>query len=155
MVMSDRIILMNRGRIVQESSPRDLYERPASRFAAEFVGSANLLEAKVIAEHGGGRFTVRLGEAVELQASAAVAGWQPGADGAALVCIRPENIAPAAEGIAAVVTRVNYLGATQTCEMAAGGLMLRADLPSHTPIVEGAEMRLRIDPSCVLLVPET
>ena len=46
MVMSDRIILMNRGRIVQESSPRELYERPASRFAAEFVGSANLLEAR-------------------------------------------------------------------------------------------------------------
>ena len=51
MVMSDRIILMNRGRIVQESSPRELYDRPASRFAAEFVGSANLLEA----EHRRGR----------------------------------------------------------------------------------------------------
>ena len=154
MVMSDRIILMNRGRIVQESTPRDLYERPASRFAAEFVGSANLLDAKVIAEHGEGRFTIQLAEGFELQASAAIPGWRPGPDGAALACIRPENITPASHGIAALVTRVNYLGATQTCEMTAAGLTLRADLPSHTPVMQGAVMHLRIDPACVLLVPE-
>jgi ABC-type sugar transport system ATPase subunit len=154
MVMSDRIILMHRGRIVQESSPRDLYERPASRFAAEFVGSANLLEAQIVAVHGQGRFTIRLTGGIELQAHASVAGWRPEQDGAALVCIRPENITLAADGIAAVVTRVNYLGATQTCEMSAGGLMLRADLPSHTPVTEGAEMHLQIDPACVVLVPK-
>lgn len=42
MVMSDRIILMQRGRIEQQGSPRELYERPVSRFVAEFVGRANL-----------------------------------------------------------------------------------------------------------------
>ena len=154
MVMSDRIILMNRGRIVQESTPRNLYERPASRFAAEFVGSANLLEAKIVAEHGAGRFTIRLTEGIELQGCATVLGWRPTRDGTALVCIRPENISLVAEGIAAVVTQVNYLGATQTCEISAGGLMLRADLPSHPPIMVGAAIRLCVEPACVLLVPE-
>jgi iron(III) transport system ATP-binding protein len=154
MVMSDRIILMNNGRIVQESSPRDLYERPASRFAAEFVGSANLLDARVTATHGEGRFTVRIGEEIELLAHAAVTGWQPDETGAALVCIRPENLVPADDGIEAIVTRVNYLGPIQTCEMVAGGITLRADMPSHTPVIEGAEIRLRIDPNCVVLVPE-
>src|SRR3954470_6941252 len=62
MVMSDRIILMNRGRIVQESSPRELYDRPASRFAAEFVGSANLLEAEITGAGNG--LVVRAGSLV-------------------------------------------------------------------------------------------
>ena len=60
MVMSDRIILMNQGKIVQESNPRDLYERPTSRFAAAFVGNANLLDGQVTAEHGDGWYSVRL-----------------------------------------------------------------------------------------------
>src|SRR5262249_37328224 len=47
MLMSDRIILMKDGRIIQSGTPRDLYERPASRFAAEFIGNANIVEATV------------------------------------------------------------------------------------------------------------
>lgn len=46
-VMSDRIILMNDGKIVQESSPRSLYEEPDSTFAAEFIGRANILKIRV------------------------------------------------------------------------------------------------------------
>src|SRR5436305_4517742 len=84
MVMSDRIILMNRGRIVQESSPRELYDRPASRFAAEFVGSANLLAAE-ITEVGNG-LVVRAGSLVLHATGPAPAARR------ALVCIRPETI---------------------------------------------------------------
>jgi ABC-type Fe3+/spermidine/putrescine transport system ATPase subunit len=42
-VLSDCIHIMNKGRIVQSGSPRDLFERPKSRFVAEFVGYANIL----------------------------------------------------------------------------------------------------------------
>lgn len=153
MVMSDRIILMNLGRIVQESSPRDLYERPNSRFAAAFVGNANLLDAQVVAEHGDGRFSVRLEGGLELQGQASVPGWRPGPDGKALVCIRPENLEPSAEGFAARVTRVSYLGPVQNCELTAGPLLLRADWPSRERIVEGARIGLRAAPDSVVLLP--
>jgi ABC-type Fe3+/spermidine/putrescine transport system ATPase subunit len=154
MAMSDRIILMDRGRIVQQGSPRDLYERPANRFAASFVGNANLLDGEVFASHGQDWFGVRLAGGLELRGLAARPGWQPGADGRALVCIRPENIAPDDSGFAATVTRVSYLGVMQSCEFAAGPLTLRADLPARNAIAEGAVMRLRVDPACVVLVPE-
>ena len=42
--VSDRILIMNRGRIEQDGSPEEVYERPRTRFVADFMGSANLLE---------------------------------------------------------------------------------------------------------------
>jgi ABC-type Fe3+/spermidine/putrescine transport system ATPase subunit len=46
-VISDRIILMKDGKIVQEARPKELYEEPKCTFAAEFIGRANILKAKV------------------------------------------------------------------------------------------------------------
>ena len=54
--MSDRIALMNAGRVEQVGSPRDLYERPANRFVAEFMGETNLIEGRVL--QGGARMQV-------------------------------------------------------------------------------------------------
>lgn len=154
MVMSDRIILMNGGRIVQEGSPRDLYDRPASRFAAEFVGSANLLEAEITAPHGNGHMTVTAG-GLTLHAS----GTGIGSNTHALVCIRPETIVPAnglgdANVFAARVGRVSFLGASLNCELAVGGLTLRVDMPARTRIAEGDELLFRVAPECVVLVPD-
>jgi ABC-type Fe3+/spermidine/putrescine transport system ATPase subunit len=153
MVMSDRIILMNGGRIVQESSPRELYDHPASRFAAEFVGSANLLEAEIVG-NSGGHATVRVG-GLTLLAGGAIAA----ATRRALVCIRPETVLPADGGggenlFTARVGRVSFLGATLNCELDAGGLALRADMPARTPIAEGEERQFRVAPECVVLVPD-
>jgi len=47
MVMSDRIVLMNRGRIVQVGTPTEIYNRPQSEFASQFIGEANLLRGVV------------------------------------------------------------------------------------------------------------
>src|ERR687885_785728 len=46
--MSNRIAVMERGRIMQEGTPREIYQRPATRFVADFVGNANFLEATVL-----------------------------------------------------------------------------------------------------------
>jgi putative spermidine/putrescine transport system ATP-binding protein len=50
MVMSDRICLMNLGRIEQIGAPGDLYFRPKSLFAADFLGESNLIKGRIIAE---------------------------------------------------------------------------------------------------------
>ncbi|MEM7695491.1 MAG: ABC transporter ATP-binding protein [Pseudomonadota bacterium] len=52
LTMSDRIVVMNAGRIEQDGTPEDLYFRPASRFVAEFVGDTNLLEGTVRGQEG-------------------------------------------------------------------------------------------------------
>jgi iron(III) transport system ATP-binding protein len=56
--MSNRVAVMEGGRIVQEASPRDIYRRPATRFVANFVGRTNLLDARVLGGGDGG--TLRL-----------------------------------------------------------------------------------------------
>ena len=48
MAVSDRIAVMNRGRVVQEGSAEDLYHRPASQFVAQFVGRVNLVSGRVV-----------------------------------------------------------------------------------------------------------
>jgi putative spermidine/putrescine transport system ATP-binding protein len=58
MTMSDRIVVMNRGKILQSGPPREVYERPRTRFVAEFLGTANVLTCNVL---GTGDGTVRLG----------------------------------------------------------------------------------------------
>lgn len=52
MSMSDRIAVMNQGEVVQIGTPEEIYERPANRFVASFVGHANLLDGIVVAAGG-------------------------------------------------------------------------------------------------------
>ena len=51
--MADRVAIFNDGKIVQVGSPADVYERPRSRFVADFVGSSNVLSPAFAAGHGG------------------------------------------------------------------------------------------------------
>jgi putative spermidine/putrescine transport system ATP-binding protein len=53
--MADRVAIFNEGRIVQVGVPEDVYERPRSRFVADFVGSSNVLSPEFTVRHGGSR----------------------------------------------------------------------------------------------------
>src|SRR6185369_13052649 len=61
LAMSDRIAVMNRGRVEQIGGPREIYERPATAFVADFIGSLNALELTVD-EVVGGYAVSRIGE---------------------------------------------------------------------------------------------
>lgn len=81
--MSDRVGILREGRLVQEGPPDTLYDRPASIFAATFLGDANILEGA--AEAG----RIRLGDGAAVTARA---GTEPAA-GPAFLAVRPERIA--------------------------------------------------------------
>jgi spermidine/putrescine transport system ATP-binding protein len=87
LTMSDRIAVMDSGKVLQVGSPRDVYEEPGSRFVAGFVGVSNLLELPVKASSGG-VLTLALGDA-----DAVSADGDGTAGGTAIVTIRPERIA--------------------------------------------------------------
>lgn len=61
LTMSDRIILMSKGRIAQEGPPRELFDRPRNRFVADFMGVENLLEGRLL-RLDAGRAAVRVGD---------------------------------------------------------------------------------------------
>jgi iron(III) transport system ATP-binding protein len=56
LAVSDHIIVMDAGRIAQQGTPHELYEQPASRFLADFIGDANLIDGEVAIEAGGAKF---------------------------------------------------------------------------------------------------
>lgn len=67
--MSDRVVLLNDGHIEQIGTPEDLYDSPATRFAAEFIGEANLIEG-VIADANGASVSVDVASGGRYEASA-------------------------------------------------------------------------------------
>jgi spermidine/putrescine transport system ATP-binding protein len=114
MTMSDRIAVMNRGRYEQLADPETLYERPATRFVAGFLGISNLLHGSV-EERSGTHVAVRLREDVVVRVPAAAAGSAATIE----VGVRPEKIrmygleqeAPAGMNVLAGVVRdASYLG---------------------------------------------
>jgi spermidine/putrescine ABC transporter ATP-binding subunit len=88
LVMSDRIAIMNQGHIVQEGTPREIYTRPASVFASDFIGETNLVQGTVSSVTDGS-VTISLAGGATLAASSTV----PIAIGsAATLSVRPESI---------------------------------------------------------------
>ncbi|MDL2397981.1 ABC transporter ATP-binding protein [Rhizobium mayense] len=159
MLMSDRIILMKDGRIMQSGTPRDLYERPASRFAAEFIGNANIVEASVIRSAGDRSAQVSLPGGV-IVAGHFSRGQDARASGPVLACIRAESISrirddeTGANCFDARVETLGFLGPLVTCSLLLGEVTLRAELPARRPPVIGDTIRVRIEPDDVIIIPE-
>ena len=104
-MMADRIVIMNHGHIVQSGAPNEIYRRPTSAFAADFIGESNLLPAKVV---GGGPSGV-VAEVGALQVHAAgQAAVQPGQS--VWMSIRPEKIVLQPAGAEAAHSPNCYVG---------------------------------------------
>ena len=109
--MSDRIAVINRGRLQQVGRPEELYESPANEFVANFIGESNLLQAEVTAVTGG-RLRVRTAGGSELM----VTGDGRRVGERLLVLMRPESLRLSADEQAAgsslpgVIEEVIYLG---------------------------------------------
>ena len=96
LTMSDRILLMRRGRIEQSGTPEDLFDRPVSRFAAEFMGFENIMPCRVRRKSAGGRVEVTVGD-VSFQATCPVPDTLSEGRDAALA-VRAERFVPCTDG---------------------------------------------------------
>ncbi len=94
--MSDRIAVMQAGRILQEGTPTELYDQPANRFVADFIGQSNFFPGVVV--DPGPPTIVRTGGGVALRASRPKGTEPLPADTRALVSVRPERVRLAAVG---------------------------------------------------------
>ena len=94
LVLADRVVVMNKGKIEQVGTPEEVYRTPASRFVGNFIGTANLLEGTIInVDVTAGRVSVAL-DAGDIATARAPAGWlakaAPGQR--ATLLLRPEDI---------------------------------------------------------------
>ncbi len=105
LTMSDRIAVMDRGRVQQLGTPLDIYERPVNKFVADFIGDTNFLEATALGEEGG-FVRCRCAGGFEL-----LVGGIPPAPGATVtVALRPEKIVLHPGGAHGTVTQAVYVG---------------------------------------------
>ncbi len=127
LTMSDRIAVMNQGKVLQIGSPMEIYERPNSRFVADFIGETNFVEGQVRGIEGewaricvpawGNEITGRAGPGLQIGESA----W---------LCIRPEKIRlldepRVKESIQGRILDVSYVGADTRLFLEVGGIKLK------------------------------
>jgi iron(III) transport system ATP-binding protein len=155
LALSDRIAVIEAGRIVQIGSPQDIYFRPANPFVARFVGATNLLPARLLtASEGVGEVELAGGRRIRCTVP------QPIADPAAVsVSIRPESIriasAPASGGncLAGRITGMTFLGSSRRLDVACDGVTLQVALASDLPVPPEAEIWLLFDPERAVALP--
>ncbi len=94
LTMSDRIAVMNEGRVEQIGTPQEIYHAPTTVFVAGFIGVANLLSAKIVGVMGERAVAEVAGQRVETLAPA----WTSGAGAEATLMVRPERLRLAESG---------------------------------------------------------
>jgi len=115
--MADRVAVFNDGRIVQQGTPHDIYQRPKTRFVADFVGSSNVIAPDTMSSLGGERR------------------W---------ASLRPEAIRlTEGSGVAATVKATSFLGAATRLSVETNGARLHVTVPAGQPAPDtGAAIRL-------------
>jgi len=149
LTMSDRLAVMNAGRIVQIGTPRQVYEEPADTYVADFLGAANLMEVLVTSPG-----SLRLGDWALSSERCETA-----AEGPAHAVIRPERVRIEPHGSAgdnrvpAMVERVVFLGAaTQVMLRLAAGVSLQALVQNdgeHPDLAQGTPVHCYLPPDAL------
>ena len=158
--MSDFLVVMNRGRIVQVGTPEEVYRRPNSTFVADFVGTINLIRPVVVGPPGpDGTLRCRVG-GVEIELTA---GRTP-TSGSVMVGVRPEEVRVGHPGEerwtrtswTGTVTGSLFLG---TCELLKVRVAeLEQDVVAETrggKWKDGAQVSIGWDPSVMTVIDET
>lgn len=161
MVVGDRMIVMNAGRIVQDGRPSEVYRRPASRFVADFIGTASFVDGRVAAR-GEANDLLRLDTADGLS----IWGFGERAVGEeAVACIRPEAVrfreeAPLPDDTArncfvGTVAKATDLGEATELHVTVGGTWtLRCRAPVSMTPRPGDRLHLEVlTDRCAIIVP--
>jgi putrescine transport system ATP-binding protein len=132
MTVASRIGVMDRGALVQVAPPAEIYEHPASRWVAEFIGEVNLMQGRVT---GSGEIDSKLGS-LRVPLPTGV-----GAGDSVFVAIRPEKLRihreAAEEGLAGQVAEIAYLGDVSLYKVRLdNGSMLKAKAANLTRLIE-------------------
>jgi putative spermidine/putrescine transport system ATP-binding protein/spermidine/putrescine transport system ATP-binding protein len=153
LTMSDRVAVMNHGRVQQAGAPKEIYDRPRTEFVATFLGASNILEAPVRGREGNGAVVDLAGTPVHISGSTA-------SEGILRFALRPEKIVlDPNSAIRAVVKDVIYRGAQTFLYLDLKGIALNAVLQNAAAvpaeIEPGASVGLSWDPASAVALEET
>ncbi len=159
LTLSDRIAVFNQGRVFQVGTPRELYQRPANRFVADFIGVNNLVDGTVRSiEASGARGLVD----TPVGAFRAVTTGDVRAGGKCVVCVRPENVdleevTADENAVRGRIAFAAYLGNTLRYDVDVGsGVTFKADDRDpwhHEMRAMGGEIELSFPVGATLAIP--
>ncbi|HWP58656.1 MAG TPA: ABC transporter ATP-binding protein [Candidatus Acidoferrales bacterium] len=156
LAMSDRIAVMQKGVLLQEAKPRDLYLRPASKLVAEFIGQVNFFEGSVLEADANGKGTVeaRQGRIRCLLPAGAKRGEK------VLIAVRPEDFAVSTgapnreeNAIQGKLEKIVFRGDSLDCVVDAQGQKVCARLHPRSLLAEGQQVHLIFAPEACVVVP--
>jgi iron(III) transport system ATP-binding protein len=156
--MSNRIAVMSHGKIIQEGTPREIYEHPSTQFVAHFVGSTNLIEAEVLgpADLGGMQLRTQVG-LVRAHCPTGVS-----AGDKVTISIRPENIqvhrsepAEMTNVLPGEVEQVTFLGEFLDCRIRVGGARLFTRLHPMLAVRQGDKVFVEIPSELLAVLSDT
>jgi iron(III) transport system ATP-binding protein len=162
LAMSTRIAVIKDGEVIQEGKPREIYEHPANKFVAAFLGHANLFSGQVISSTEN-YIEVDLGGGVTVRASCLPASTLPQRGEIVFLSIRPEAVelqhldaaSDALNQIEGQIIAAAYRGSLVEYEIAAGDRAVKAHVvnPKGKPLFERSQrVCLRFAPEDVTLV---
>jgi iron(III) transport system ATP-binding protein len=155
LVLSDAIAVMRNGQMEQVGDPREIYERPASRFVADFIGAANLIEGRVERRDADGLYAVTAAAGALHASSPASLATGAGVT----VVVRPEHVRVRLDdrstpnGWRGVVSAQAFLGDAVEHVIRVGELELRARGNPELAIPPGAAVALSFADGSCLLIP--
>jgi putative spermidine/putrescine transport system ATP-binding protein len=156
--MSDRVAILREGKLLQLGAPSELYERPATRFVAEFLGKSNFL-AGAVEQRSADGFAFRCNGLVFEQKGDAT----PKLGASVLVALRPERICLVGEGVQpcnqvdGTIAEFSYLGTSfhLLADTVLGRLAVTVPTWRHgAPPVVGGKIRLGWDPDASIRVKD-
>jgi iron(III) transport system ATP-binding protein len=157
LAMSNRVAVMRDGRIEQLGRPRDVYERPASKFVADFIGSSNFIDGTIAdgSPTDGYRVTTPRGE-LRARSDATLSKGT-----AVVLCIRPEHVGllagtpeqSDAQAWSGTVQARAFLGESVDHVVDVGGFEVRARCNPSLSIPAGTQVTLTFSESACSLIP--
>ncbi len=146
LAVSDKVIVMDNAVIAQEGTPDDLYRRPKSRFLADFIGEANLMEGQVTQDAEGHHFSR---DGITLALGRCFGEAQP-----TLIALRPDRIDLVADEASPIrIRRLAFVGPSDEYTLAAPWGEVLVIRPSHEArLPVGAGVRLKPHPGAAMLL---
>jgi spermidine/putrescine ABC transporter ATP-binding subunit len=156
MSISDRIAIMQRGKVMQVGSSKDIYFRPENSFVADFIGQGTFFKGKVTGQNHFLSVTLEGGRIVKAVPSDPADRPKTGED--VLVAIRPENFqigGKAENKFECVIYHISFLGKTQRVQGKMGDLTLILEADPDIPLEVGERVEVSAEPEHTLAIKLT